>query len=50
MLSTDIKFDSEPYIEVTDGADRLSNEEFKRCGFWAFSNKHFRRAEQNGWI
>lgn len=50
MLSTDIKFDSKPYIEVTDGAERLFDEEFKKYGFRTFSNKHFRRAEQNGWI
>ena len=35
LLSTDIKFDSKPYIEVTDGAERLFNEEFKKYGFWA---------------
>ena len=41
LLSTDIKFDSKPYIEVTDGAERLFNEEFKKYGFWAFSNEQF---------
>lgn len=50
LLSTDSKFDSKPYIEVIDGAERLFNGEFKKYGFWAFSNEHFRRAEQNGWI
>lgn len=37
LLPTDIKFDSKPYIEVTDGAERLFNEQFNM-------------AEQNGWI
>ncbi len=50
LLSTDIKFDSKPYIEVTDGAEGLFNEEFKKYGFWAFSNEQFNMAEQNGWI